>query len=256
LIIDVFSFVVAFVAISMMTPQKARAHDDTIQQSSWRREFVAGVRLTGSNRILRTLIVSFVLLMFGGGAFNGVYVFFATENLHAPVASLGLFVGLMGIGILAGSLLGNRIMQRLGAGRMVWMALVLLGLVGIVLSRQTALLPALIVLFFFAFPQGLLNVALTPLLLHAVPKGMVGRAMSLFGMAVMLAQLLSLASVGLLASTIFHGIHFTFAGLVFGAYDLLILFPSVMAIGAGFYARNGLRGVQLGYSQATGKNRT
>jgi Na+/melibiose symporter-like transporter len=245
LIVDVFSFVVAFVAISLMTRQKARARDDTTPQSSWGRDFVAGLRLTSSNRILRTLIVSFALLMFGAGAFNGVYVFFATVNLHAPIASLGAFVGLLGIGILGGSILGNTIMQRLGAGRMVWSALVLLGLTGIVLSRQTAWLPALIVLFFFAFPQGLINVALTPLLLHAAPQEMVGRASSLLNTAAMLAQLLSLASVGLLASTVFHGIHFTFAGLAFGTYDLLVLFPSVMAIGVGLYARNGLRGVQL-----------
>ena len=83
------------------------------------------------------------------------------------------------------------------------------------------------------------------MLLHAAPRDMVGRVTSLFETAVMLAQLLSLASVGLLASTIFHGIHFTFAGLVFGTYDLLILLPSVLAIAAGLYARHGLRGVHL-----------
>jgi Na+/melibiose symporter-like transporter len=245
LIIDVFSFVVAFVAISLMTPQNAIVRDDATPQSSWGRDFVAGVRLTSSNRILRTVTVSFVLLMLGAGALNGVYVFFVTENLRAPVASLGAFVGLLGMGIFAGSILGNTIMQRLGAGRMFWLALVMAGFAGIVISRQTALLPALIVLVFLAFPQGLLNVALMPLLLHAAPQAMVGRASSLLNTAVMLAQLLSLATVGLLASTIFHGIHFTFAGLAFGTYDLLILFPSVMAIGAGLYARNGLRGVQL-----------
>jgi len=235
IIIDAASFAIAFLAILLVRAPKAARSLSERQRGHVGREFWTGLRFYFGNRVLRTILVGYVLGLLGAGAINALYVFFITQNLHAPVAAVGTFTITFGIGLLIGALAGSFIVRRLGLTRVFWLSFLMVGVTAIALSRQTSLLPTLALSLLMAFPQGISNVALAPLLLREAPRELVGRATAVLESSIMLAQVISIASAGYIASTVLHGFHLTVLGASFGPYDTLVLLAGVMSLIGGVY---------------------
>lgn len=241
LIADALSFVVAFVTIlGIKAPPAARSLKPG-ERGSVRREFLDGLRFSLGNVVIRTLLVVFTIVLFGSGAINALFVFFLTNDLHAPQAAIGVFPVVLGIGLAIGSILGGAIARRVGLTRIFWISVLLTGICAIALSRQTSLVPGLVCGFLLGVPNGAMNVALMPLVLRVTPKAMVGRVMTVLEPAMTAAQVASVAVFGTLASTIFSGFHASVLGVAFDTYDLLILIPGVLCVLAGVIAFMGLR---------------
>lgn len=81
------------------------------------------------------------------------------------------------------------------------------------------------------------NVALTPILLHEAPCAIAGRLSALLNTAIMLAQVISIATIGALASTTLANFHQTVLKMSFGSYDTIRLLAGVLGLFAGLYAR-------------------
>ncbi|HEX5547028.1 MAG TPA: MFS transporter, partial [Ktedonobacterales bacterium] len=170
-----------------------------------------------------------------------LFVFFVAQDLHASEQVIGLFPVVLGVGAVLGSLLGGVLAKRIGLVRIFWGSVVVVGIVAIVLSRQTELIPGLICAFLVGIPNGSLNVALMPLVLRVTPKEMVGRVMNVIEPAMTVAQVTSIAIFGTLASTVFASFHADLLGQAFDAYDALILLAGLLCLLAGAFAYTSLR---------------
>ena len=245
LLADALSFVVAFLAIlAVRAPGAARSVKQG-ERGDVRREFLDGLRFTLGNLVTRTLLVALVIVMFGSGAINALFVFFVAEDLHASEAAIGAFPVVLGVGLVLGALLGGALAKRVGLTRIFWISIVLTGIAAVALSLQTALIPGLVCAFLVGIPNGAINVALMPLVLRVTPKEMVGRVMTVIEPAITVAQVASIAIFGTLASTVFSGFHVVALGQAFDAYDALILLAGLLCLLAGVIAFANLRHVRI-----------
>jgi MFS family permease len=251
LLADALSFMLAFLAIlAVHAPPSARSVKRG-ERGNVRREFVAGLHFALGNLVTRTLLITLVIVLFGSGAINALFVFFVAQDLHASEQAIGLFPVLLGVGAVLGSLLGGVLAKRIGLVRIFWGSIVLVGIAAIALSRQTALVPGLVCAFLVGIPNGSLNVALMPLVLRVTPKEMVGRVMNVIEPAMTVAQVTSIAIFGTLASTVFASFHADLLGQAFDAYDALILLAGLLCLLAGALAYTSLRRADVTLRTAT-----
>lgn len=245
LIADAASFILAYVLILGVKAPPAARSVQAGERGNVRREFVAGIHFSLGNIVIRTMLIVYTVVLFGSGAINALLVFFISQDLHAPKEAIGIFPIVLGLGLLVGSILGGALAKRVGLTRLFWLAIVMLGIAAIALSRQTSLMPGLVCGFLVGVPNGIMNVALMPLVLHVAPREMVGRVMAVLEPTMMVAQIASIAVFGTLASTVFSTFHLTIAGMTFSTYDILILLPGILCIFAGIFAGVSLRRVRI-----------
>ena len=127
-----------------------------------------------------------------------------------------------------------------------------MGIAAIALSRQTAYVPGLVCAFLLGVPNGVMNVALMPLVLHVTPKALVGRVMTVLEPAMTVAQVASIAVFGTLASTLLSGFHAELLGAPLDTYALLILIPGLLCLLASVIAFVSLRHVTLADTDIAG----
>jgi MFS family permease len=150
----------------------------------------------------RALILTSGAVVFAAGATNVAEIVLAKQDLHAGGSGFGALVSAFGIGMLAGSLLGNRGEDRLPVRYLGAMAALALGLLG---SAAAPALPWALPTFALAgVGNGLFVVAGRTLLQRAVPERLHGRAFGVldaidswgFGAAVVLGGTLAGAAGG------------------------------------------------------------
>jgi MFS family permease len=251
LLVDALSFVVSFVTLFAIQPPPAARSVEESSRAHFLSEFIQGIRFYFSNRILTTILISFVVVMLGAGAFNALAIFFITDNLHADPAWYGPAVAFVGLGIIGGALLGTALAKSVGMTRLFWMSLLVLGVSVLVLARQTTLVAGMILYFVFGMAQGPGNVVITPLVLHVTPRELVGRVTAVMEPAITLASVVSMVVVGALDSTVLAGFHTTLLGIDFGPVDTIYTIMALLTIVAGVYAMLRLRGVRVEPEQAT-----
>jgi MFS family permease len=135
--------------------------------------------------------------------------------------------------------------EKLGAGLSLGLALTGLGAMLVAYSRMTSLLPALILLFIGGVLQALLNVAIGPMLLHVTPRELIGRVVSIIQPAATLSSLLSIAVSGYLASTLLVDFHTRLLGITLGPIDTIFTVAGLLALISGLYSLTSLGRVRL-----------
>lgn len=241
--INALSFIISFLSIRAMRVSKEVAVT-TNEQHDTANEFVAGLRFYFGNRVLRTLLITFVVATFGTGAINALNVFFTINNLHADPRFLGVIDAMLGIGIIGGSFIAGSVGHRIGVARLLWGSTLILGILIVVLTRLTSLIPALPLFFIFGIFQAGLNITIGPLILRVTPREMVGRVIGVFQPIIMATSLISIALSGYLASNVLKDFHVEIIGFTFGPIDTIFVFSGVLAVLAGIYAMINLRDVE------------
>jgi predicted MFS family arabinose efflux permease len=129
IVFDALSFLVSAASLQMIrAPIKVRSEDEP-RESMWR-EAAQGLRLILGHPVLRALTLSLGIFEFFGYFIGTLYALFAIRTLHLPPAAVGTLVGLGGISALAGSLVAERVVRRLGIGRVLIGSLMTYGLLG------------------------------------------------------------------------------------------------------------------------------
>jgi MFS family permease len=163
-------------------------------------------------------------------------IFFLTRNLHASSHMYGYLGTADGLGAIAGAILAGSVVRRLTARTTLWLGLLAGGILFALFARQTAFVPGLITLFALAVPIGIINTALSPLVLAAASREYMGRVVAVFNPIQQLASMLSVVVAGWLASTALRNFHATVAGLHVGTYDTIFTVVGVLILAAGGYA--------------------
>jgi MFS family permease len=260
LILNAGSFVVSYLTLRAIRPPHLADRDDNVlartaaglhaSTTGDRRdmgiptqvlgELRDGLRFVAANGTVRTVTLAVSIALLGAGMLHALDFFFVTQSLRASPALYGLVGLAFGGGSVAGALAAGRIIPRLGIARTFVYALFGVGLAVVLLSRQTSLIPALVVWAGLGVVNAATNVALTPLLLGATPRELIGRMNALFFTAISAASLLSSAAAGWLASDVLRGFSATLLGMRFGLVDTLLTLTGLLICAGGLYAAVGL----------------
>lgn len=236
--LNVGSYAVSYLAIrSMSVPVGARvsAPPGTGLAGLWS-EFAAGLRYFASNRVLVVLLVLTVICQLATGALNALDVFFVTDNLHTDADLYGLLSMAGGIGVIVGALSAGWLVGRLGARAVTVWSLLATGLLIIGYARQSDFAVALVLLAALLIPVGMINTAVSPMMLAAAPEEYLGRVVGVISSLSQLASMLSVVVAGWLASTVLRGFDGTVAGVHFGAIDTIFAAGGVLILLAFGYA--------------------
>lgn len=120
------------------------------------------------------------------GVANGVafatLVLFVTETLGASVLTYGLISAAVGVGLILGGVIAERVLEHLGDSARIWVPILLTGvlyaLVGV--AGSPGILGGLLVAWGFA--AALLNTAVATLRQERIPQAVFGRAVSLLNL--------------------------------------------------------------------------
>lgn len=243
LIVNALSFVVSFVAISLVRVSREE-RDSSAQAPDFLRELKEGIRFYRENRLMLTIFLSVLIVTLGTGALDALLVFFFQKQLHAPVSLFGTLPMAIGAGSIVGAILSGLLVRYLGSVRVYWFSLYIIGVLFVLFALQSMLWPALILLFLVGLPLGALNTALGPLLMHIIPRNLMGRVESVFSTSQTLCNLISISLAGLLA-TLFVNFHANLLTVTFDTYNTIYIATGLLFILGALYAMLNLRGLKI-----------
>jgi MFS family permease len=186
-------------------------------------------------------MISVTTVTLGAGALNALLVFFVTENLHTKADWYGTIGMGEGLGAIAGTLTAAWICKRLGDVRVFCYGLVVSGIGIIAFARLDNLLQAVVILAVLGIPLGALNVALTPIMLRAIPRELLGRVVGILTPAQYLASMISALGAGWLASTALRDFHADIGPVTLGRIDTIFTISGLVVLIGGLYAWIALR---------------
>jgi MFS family permease len=235
LVINAASFAVSFGTLWLLRLPAGETVEvaDGETPANFFSEFRAGLRFFATNRVLLAIAIGVVIATLGTGGINALNVFFITHNLHVAVKWYGTMGTADGLGSVAGALAAGIVAAKIAPRRIFWAGLVLTGVLFIIYSRMTVLLPALILLALIGIVVGSLNVAISPLLLSVTPQEMIGRVIAVIAPLQQVANVVATAAAGFLVSTALRGLHQSFAGTTFGPYDTVFAVGGLLFVVAG-----------------------
>lgn len=250
LVANAVSFLVSFAAIAAIkTPRVERAA--VAAGGGFLREFGAGLRFAVRNRLITTIMITIVVVTLGAGAANTLDVFFVSENLGADREFYGLLGGALGVGTIAGALLAGAVAARLGAARTFYQGLIVAGVFFVAYSQSTTLWLGIAFIALAGVFLGLLNAALSPLIMRAVPRELLGRVTSVVNPLAQVAQMVGSAASGWLAATVLLDMHVTVGPASFGRLDTILGVAGLLVLAGGIYAAVLLRGFDRATAEET-----
>ncbi len=244
LLVNALSFLVSFLAIlavRILTNDKVSSENR--EKANFLRELKEGMSFYRQSRLMMTLFIAILIVTLGTGAFDALLVFFFQKNLSAPTNLFGTLPMAVGAGSVFGAILAAMFVKRLGAARVFWISLYIIGVLLILFARQTVLWPALVLLILVGLPLGSVSTAVGPMLMRIIPHDKMGRVMSVFATSQTLCNLISVSIAGLLA-TLLVGLHLRLLGIVFGTYDTIYVVTGLLFLLGAFYAMINLQGIE------------
>jgi MFS family permease len=234
--LDVLSFLVSCLLL-LLIHMPAQHKDETQEPVGFWREFGEGLQFFLGNRVLVTLLLSGMLFMFGGMAYNTLEYVYGSQNLHIANALLGLYVACFGIGVLLGMPLLAPLVKRFSEVEVLWICLIGNGLALLLLSRVTTMLAGMVCGLLLGLTNASVYVTVRPLTVLVTPRRLIGRVMAFEGPMITVASLVGGLLAGILASTVFLHFHATLAGMSFGDLDSILILAGLITVVSGVFAR-------------------
>ena len=244
LMLNAASFVGSFLFVAAVPYRRSKAGDGAgagRTRPDMRSELAAGLRVVWRTQVLRVLVICALIVNLGSGLLNTLNVFFVQNNLHTDTKYYGLLATCTAVGDLIGALVSATVAARLGVNRAFTYTLALGGVLLLVYARQTDFAVAAVLFVLMALPISILNVAITPILVHAAPRELLGRVAGVIQPLTQVSNLLGMALAGYLASTLLRGFHHRVLGVWMGTYDLIFTVAGLLFILGGIVAWRGLR---------------
>jgi MFS family permease len=186
------------------------------------RDLGAGMRVLFADRVLRPLVIMFVVFLLALMMINVAEVFFITITLHSSALVYGLVGTSFGVGNVVGAVASSKIRQHdMSLARAsIWGLIVIAVLTGCIGLAEHAgyLYPILLVL---GAAVGVINVTLTTLMTMRTPESQRGRMFAASGAVFTSAEIFGTAFGGLVLTLIAPRTVFQIAGLVTTALVLV-----------------------------------
>lgn len=234
--LDVLSFLVSCLLL-LLIRLPAQQKDATQEQIGFWQEFREGLHFFVGNRVLVTLLLSGMLFMLGGMAYNSIEYLYGSQNLHIANALLGLYVACFGIGVVIGLPLLAPLVKRFSEVEVLWVCMMGNGLGMLILSRVTTMIPGMVCGLLLGLTNASVFVTVRPLTVLVTPRRLIGRVMAFEGPMITIASLLGGLLAGILASTVFLHVHARLVGMRFGDLDSVLILAGLLTMASGVFAR-------------------
>jgi MFS family permease len=208
-------------------------------------DYIEGLRFLRANRVLMTLLVTGVLLEFGGAMRNTLNIFFLTQNLHAPASLFGLLSAAFGAGLIIGAALTMLLARKIGLVRTYCLSVIVYGILGLMYARMTSFAPAILLLLLQGLVNGVTETLMITLVIQIAPRDFVGRVLSVFTSLYGLAYICATMTAGSLDSTLLRGFHIVVLHIAFGPVDSMFTAIAIIAIIGGVFAVGTLLRVRI-----------
>jgi predicted MFS family arabinose efflux permease len=168
-------------AVALLTRIDIARTPPTSSRNAWG-EIADGVRYVLSHALLRPMVVTSMIFNCGWFLVQSIFVVHALRNLAMTPATVGIAMGVFGLGMVFGALAAKPLLKRITLGRMSVFGpvggFVAAGLMVMTLWMPTAVL-ALVSLFLFGLGPVLWSISTTSLRQAVTPSRMIGRVSSL-----------------------------------------------------------------------------
>lgn len=134
LVADAASY--ALSALSLWAIRAREPRPEPVERNL-RREIAEGVRYVRGDPLLRVLTVAPALANFFFTGFAGIEVLFLVRSVHLQPASVGLLLGVVGLGAVLGAIVARPIGRRIGTSRAVWLVSLLTAPCGLLIPLTT-----------------------------------------------------------------------------------------------------------------------
>src|SRR5581483_4418696 len=233
-----FNAVSYLVSFLLLVPIKVPPYTPSQAQQAQRfwLEFGDGLRFFMTNRVLITLLLSGMIFMLAGMAYNGFEYLYGVQNLHVPTNWLGVYVACFGI-VVVGMPLTARLVKRVPQVELLWMFLIGKGITVLILSRMTTMIPGMVCGLLSGFFSTAIFVTTRPLTARVTPRHFMGRVMAFETTMIMTASVIGTLVASTLASTTLNQFHVMLAGMSFGQLDTIFIAIGLLMICSGVFAR-------------------
>ncbi len=201
---------------------KSAPVEESRGQGFWAATWV-GLKAVFGNPVLRTIMLAMSVVAVASAILNAMLVFFVQWSLGQPASFLGVLGMCYAGGALAGAALAPSVQKRMSATNVFVSALVLSGLLVVAFALSSNTVLAMGLLFVTGLPLGVVNVLLTPVVIAAVDRPTLGRAVAAMNFLPTAASMAGAALVGAFASSsLLDSFEFSVLGLQVGPYSALI----------------------------------
>jgi MFS family permease len=225
-----YLFSYAFIRTMRIAPRGPAA---PVDRASYRAQYLDGIRLFFASRTLVPIAGLALATQVAVGALTCLDLFFLTDNLHHGPHLYGFLAAAFGAGGIAGALAAGRTVARLGARGATWLSLLAAGVTVVLYARQTAWIPALVLLAASGVAFAVTSTAGGSLLLAAAPPDHIGRIFAVVSPILQLGWLASAAASGWLASTAMRHVHVLVLGLTVTRIDALFTIAGTLIVATG-----------------------
>jgi MFS family permease len=143
-------------------------------------EIAEGVRWLSRHRLLRTIAIALALLNVTVVAQVSIMVLFAQEQLGVGPAGYGVLIATYGVGGVMGSIVAGRVIARMGAGRVLRVAMIIETLVPAVIAMSNSAWLVGAALAFFGCHAIVWGALLASLRQELIPDRLRGRVESVY----------------------------------------------------------------------------
>ena len=161
-------------------------------------EVYAGLHFIVKSRVLYAVMILALIAFLGVGALNALDIIFVVQRLHVSASLYGPLTAVSGLGTLIGAIVIGIFANRFKPSRLLSCCVFLLGAGIILYAFQTWYVLALVVYFLSSLPQGGIDIAFAPLMIHATPRAMMGRVDAVMETGMSGMSLISLTLAGFL----------------------------------------------------------
>jgi MFS family permease len=134
LIVDAASYLVsAAVLVAIKTREPAREP----AERNLRREIAEGARYVRADPILRVLTIAPALANLTFTGYGAIEVLFLVRSVHLAPSSVGLLMGLVSLGSVAGAILARPLGRRIGTSRALWVSALATAPFGLLIALTT-----------------------------------------------------------------------------------------------------------------------
>jgi predicted MFS family arabinose efflux permease len=212
-LLDVASFVIAAAMIVRVRPgEEARASAATDTRPlrgrlrTLRDDWSEGVRVSASQRALRTLLIFVAITSVGEGTMGTLFAPFVRAELHGSGADFGLINSLQAVGGIAGALLVTTLGNRMNPAAVLGRAAVAFGLLDLAMFLYPLIAPvvwpAAMLMVVVGFPGALILASSLTLLQSCSSDEHRGRVFGALGAVEGIAVVLGTIAAGVLAQQV------------------------------------------------------
>jgi len=218
---DAISFGLGAIATLMLVTDR-RPDPGLERPTKGQRDLGSGMRVLFADRVLRPLVIMFVVFLLALVMINVAEVFFITKTLHSSALMYGLVGTSFGVGNIVGAVASAKVRQHdvslAKASLLASMVVaVFVGLIGLV-EHVGYLFPILVVM---GIAVGVVNVTLTTLMTVRTPEAIRGRMFAASNAVFTSAEILGTVFGGLILTIVAPRSVFQIAGVVTTAFVLI-----------------------------------